>query len=101
MGFLRYFLGMEAAKSKKGISISQRKYTLDLFKEIGMMGCRPVETLMDPKLKLREQLDDNPVDKGRYQRLVGKLIYLSHTIPDSAFAVSELVSLWIRHKKST
>jgi len=28
------------------------------------------------------------VDKGRYQRLVGRLIYLSHTCPNIAYAVS-------------
>ncbi|XP_022774064.1 uncharacterized protein LOC111316344 [Durio zibethinus] len=28
------------------------------------------------------------VDRGRYQRLVGRLIYLSHTRPDIAFAIS-------------
>ena len=28
------------------------------------------------------------MDKGRYQRLVGKLIYLSHSQPNIAFAVS-------------
>ena len=36
---LQYFLGMEIAGSKKGIFISQRKYTLDLLKEIGKVGC--------------------------------------------------------------
>ena len=30
------------------------------------------------------------VDKGRYQRLVSKLIYLSHTRPDIAFVVSQV-----------
>ena len=75
---MRYFLGMEVARNQKGIYVSQRKYTLDLLKETGMMGCKPVDTLMDPNLKLTKFQNNSPVDKGRYQRLVGRLIYLSH-----------------------
>ena len=33
-------------------------------------------------------MDQVPCDKGRYQWLVGKLIYLSHTRPNIAYAVS-------------
>ncbi|XP_062075455.1 uncharacterized mitochondrial protein AtMg00810-like [Humulus lupulus] len=54
LGALKYFTGMEFARSKKG----------------------------------------SPVDKGRYQQLVGKPIYLSNTRLDIALAVS-LVSQYI------
>ena len=85
---LHYFLGMEMARNKNGISVSQRKYILDLLKETGMLEYKPVDTPMDPIKKIGEQKESTPVDTRRYQRLVGKLIYLSHTRPDITFAVS-------------
>ena len=88
LGSLKYFLGMEVARSRKGISVSQWKYVLDLLKETGMLGCKPAETPMDSSTKLGANKDSVPVDKGKYQRLVGKLIYLSHTRPDIGFSVS-------------
>ncbi|WKA11799.1 hypothetical protein VitviT2T_029262 [Vitis vinifera] len=88
LGTLRYFLGMEVARSSKGIFVSQRKYTLDLLKETGMLGCKPSNTHMDPFNKIGSKEDMAVVDKGRYQRLVGRLIYLSHTRPDISFVVS-------------
>ena len=41
-------------------------------------------------MKINTQEASNPIDRGRYQHLVGKLIYLSHTRPDIAFAVSRV-----------
>ena len=51
--FLKYFLGMEVARSRNGISISQRKYVLDLLKEKSMLGCKPAETPMKSTNKIR------------------------------------------------
>ncbi|RVW32477.1 Retrovirus-related Pol polyprotein from transposon RE1 [Vitis vinifera] len=85
LGNLKYFLGMEVARSRKGIVVSQRKYILDLLKETGMLGCKPIDTPMDSQKKLGIEKESTPVDRGRYQRLVGRLIYLSHTRPDIGF----------------
>jgi hypothetical protein len=43
LGSLKYFLGIEVAKSKHGIFMSQRKYILDLLKETGMLGCKATD----------------------------------------------------------
>ena len=88
LGQLKYFLGIEVARSKHGVLLSQRKYVLDLLTETGMLGCKPVETPMEMNHKLGILPDQAPTDKGRYQRLVGRLIYLSHIRPDIAYAVS-------------
>lgn len=44
LGKLTYILGIEVARSQKGIIISQRKYTLDLLEEIGKLGVKPIDT---------------------------------------------------------
>ena len=49
-----YFLGIEVARSKEGINLSQRKYVLDIPKETGLLGSKPVETPMDHNVKLYE-----------------------------------------------
>ena len=41
LGSLWYFLGIEVARSKKGIVVTQSKYIVDLLEEIGMSGCKP------------------------------------------------------------
>jgi len=46
LGPLRYFLGIEIARSSKGIIISQRKYVLDMLAETGCMGVAHVDHLL-------------------------------------------------------
>ncbi|XP_058008213.1 uncharacterized mitochondrial protein AtMg00810-like [Hevea brasiliensis] len=93
LGMLKYFLGIEVARSDKGIFISQRKYILDLLEETGMLGCKPAESPIKANHKLQAGVEKS-VDLGRYQKLVGKLIYLSHTRSDIAYAVG-LVSQYM------
>ena len=88
LGNLRYFLGMEITRNDYAISVSQRKYTLDLLKETDIMASKPTDTPMDSNVKLEKKNDEDMMDKGRYKRLFGKLIYLSHTWPDITFVVS-------------
>ncbi|XP_071719071.1 secreted RxLR effector protein 161-like [Rutidosis leptorrhynchoides] len=53
----------------------------------GMTDCKPVDTPMIPNQKLYMDDETGLADKGQYQRMVGKLIYLVHTRPDIAHAV--------------
>ena len=79
---------MEVARSRKGGVVPQCKYVLDLLKETRMLKSKSTDTPMDLIVKLGAKKDSAPVDKGRYQRLVGKLIYLSHTRPNIGFSIS-------------
>ena len=88
LGRLRYFLGIEVAQSKTGVAISQRKYALDILEETGMLDCKPIDTPMDPNVKLLPNEGEPYPYPDRYRRLVGKLNYLTMTRPDLAFPVS-------------
>ena len=84
LGNLKYFLGIEVARSALGISLCQRKYVIDLLTETGMLDCKPAETPIEVNHALSIHGDQVPTDKDKYQRLVGRLIYLSHTRSDIA-----------------
>jgi hypothetical protein len=88
LGELKYFLGIEVARGREGIYLCQRKYILDLLTETGMLDCKPIDTPIEQNHCLAEYPDQVPTDRARYQRLVGRLIYLTHTRPDVAYAVS-------------
>ncbi|XP_016206220.1 uncharacterized protein LOC107646553 [Arachis ipaensis] len=84
---LKYFLGIDVLRSSKGIFISQRNYVLDFLAETGMVDYKIIDMPMQVNHKLKIVEGATLADKERYQRLVEKLIYLSHTRLDIAYAV--------------
>ena len=88
LGKLKYFLGIEIAQCSSGVVLSQRKYALDILEEIGMLDCKPVDTPMDPNVKLVPGQGESLGDPGRYRRLIGKMNYLTITWPDISFPMN-------------
>ncbi|GJX97799.1 putative reverse transcriptase domain-containing protein, partial [Tanacetum coccineum] len=80
----------------KGICLNQRKYVLDLLSEYGMLACKPAKTSLMSKLVIsnkasdKDHLLENITD---YQKLMGKLIYLTNTRPDVSYVVWEFMLL--------
>jgi len=85
-------LGLEIARNSSGLHLSQRKYTLDLLHETGMLDYAPVATPMTHNSRLSPG-HNSPLDAdatSQYRRLLGRLIYLTNTRPNIAFIVHNL-----------
>src|SRR3954469_5094834 len=63
-----------------------------------MLGCQPATTPVDPNHSLQADIEDEG-EREQYQRTVGRLIYLSHTRPAIAYAVS-LVSQFMHDPRT-
>ncbi|XP_060210335.1 uncharacterized mitochondrial protein AtMg00810-like [Lycium barbarum] len=107
LGELKYFLGIEFARNNNGILMHQRKYSLELISELGLLGAKPASISIDTNVRLiTKEYDDHQVkinaenekistedqdplltDITSYQRLIGQLLYLTVTRPDIAFGV--------------
>ncbi|GJT76631.1 ribonuclease H-like domain-containing protein [Tanacetum coccineum] len=90
LGKLKYFLGIEILEESNGVFISQRKYCLELLQEFGMLACKPIYTPMETNhvmAHLPTKKDPLLTNITGFQKLVGKLIYLTHTRPDISYIV--------------
>jgi Reverse transcriptase (RNA-dependent DNA polymerase) len=90
LGKLKYFLGIEIAHSKKRLFLSQSKYVLGLLKKTGKIECKPLSTPIDSNIKINTKDSELVKDINHFQRLVGKLIYLTVTRLNLSVAVSQI-----------
>jgi hypothetical protein len=90
LGPIHYYLGIEVLRNSSSLTMSQRKYALDLLKYADTLDLKPVATPMDPVIKLNDTDGEVLKDPTLYRTIVGKLIYLTITRPDLSFAAQAL-----------
>ena len=87
LGPLKYFLGIEVARSKTGLFLCQRKYALEIVEECGLLGAKPTDFPMETNHKLGLASGRFLADPTQYRRMVGRLIYLTLTRPELSYSV--------------
>ncbi|KAL0320500.1 UNVERIFIED_CONTAM: Retrovirus-related Pol polyprotein from transposon RE1 [Sesamum radiatum] len=95
LGYAKFFLGLEIARSPFGTFVSQQKYATDLVKTAGLAQARCVYTPLPPGIKLTQGAEGLRADLESYSRLVGRL-YLGFTWLDLSHAVQQL-SQYVQH----
>ncbi|KAK4386639.1 Retrovirus-related Pol polyprotein from transposon RE2 [Sesamum angolense] len=90
LGYVKYFLGLEVARSPDGMSITQHKYVVDIISDTGMTTAFSVLTPLLPGIKLTSESGALFREPDKYRRLIGRLLYLGFTRPDISFAVQQL-----------
>ena len=99
LGSARFFLGIEISRSPVGTLLNQRKYVLDILKDVGLTGAKPARFPLPKGLKLSSELGELLPNPEAYRRIIGRLLYLTITRPDISYVVQHL-SQFLQHPRA-
>jgi len=70
LGVLKYFLGVEIARSPERSHFCQRKYALDIISEVSLFGAKPAIVHMEQNHRLTLSTSTLLADPESYRRLI-------------------------------
>jgi hypothetical protein len=95
MGLLNFFLGLKISQDASGINMSQAKYAQDPLGRFHMIDCKSSPTHFLSGVKLEDGGETPLVDNTLYKKLVGILLYITHSRKDLSYVV-EIVSRFMQ-----
>nr|GFA69674.1 hypothetical protein [Tanacetum cinerariifolium] len=87
MGELNFFHGLQVLQKEDGIFLSQDKYVGDILKKFGYSDVRSSNTHMDKENPWGKDETRKDVDLHLYRSIIGSLMYLTTSRPDTMFDV--------------
>lgn len=84
LGEAKYYLGLEISRSVAGITISQKKFILDMLGDANLLDVKPLSIPLDQNIKIFDYDKSGALisSPSLYRSIVGKLLYLTFTRPD-------------------
>lgn len=87
MGKMKYFVGLQIKQLNNGIFINQSKYCKELLKMFDMDNYKEMATPMGSGTYIDQDESDVSIDITKYRGMIGSLLYLMASRPDTMFSV--------------
>ncbi|PKI56088.1 hypothetical protein CRG98_023520 [Punica granatum] len=91
---------MDIQQRTHEVFICQKKYPKEILKRFQMEECKSVSTPMNQKEKLQKNDGADPADGARYKSLIGCLMYLTATRPDTHMVAAKRVVRYLKEISS-
>ncbi|GJT06372.1 putative ribonuclease H-like domain-containing protein [Tanacetum coccineum] len=85
MGELTFFLGLQVKQKEDGIFISQDKYVAEILKKFDFVSVKTASTPIETQKPLVKDEEASDVDVHLYRSMIGSLMYLTASRPDTMY----------------